>query len=218
MFATYALSQEKYTVFGFRLAAGGSKMKGIENYEQTQIIPGSSLTTLNPYTSRAGVAYDFGFTIQSMRNKLMIQGDFLFSVMRTRLGNAYIHSFDHLKNIGSYYNNITVNFGTKIPINNDIRFVMGGGPYIGFDMSSWLFEDDSYSKNGGLTSSMDGTLYTDEADYKNFDFGYSILAGFEYGNLQFAINYYHGLYNIVYDVSPLYNRSCKLSFVYFFFM
>lgn len=211
-------NENEYARIGFRFAAGGSTMKGMDNYERKMIIPGTNLTTIHPYRSGFAPAWDFGFTIQKVKNRLLIQGDFLYSMMNTRVANAFIDKSERVKKIQSFYNNIAINFGTMIPINENYRFIIGIGPYIGFDPIRWLTSSDSYSKSAGCDTTVpyEGILDTEDADYRNFDFGGSVLFGLEYQRIQFALNYYHGLYNIVKDDHPLYNRSYKLSLIYFF--
>lgn len=84
-------------------------------------------------------------------------------------------------------------------------------------MGSIAGTDRSYGKDKKPSSDIyDGELKTDDANYKYFDWGGSILLGIEHNNYQVALNYHHGLYNIVYDQYPLYNRTLKLSVTYFF--
>jgi hypothetical protein len=83
-------------------------------------------------------------------------------------------------------------------------------------MALFASKDREYGKNKNKSVPYEEVLATDEADYKKLDWGASLLLGLEYQNYQFALTYYHGLYNIVYDGSPLYNRTLKLSVVYFF--
>ena len=211
-------AQENYTVFGIKLAVGGSKMYGINEYAKNNVIPGSSLTTLNSYSPSVYAAWDLGFVLQVMRNKLMIQTELIYSYTNTKLNNAYVNKTDRLKRIRVYNDNLVVNFGTKIRINDDFRFVAGLGPYIGFNIEHWFSAPSNlYGIHSGASSPpFEGVLDAEEADYKDFDFGGSLLAGIEYQNMQFAINYYHGLTSIVKDIHPLYNRSLKLSVTYFF--
>jgi hypothetical protein len=213
-------SQETYTAFGFRGAIGASTFKGMDKYESTNRIPGTNITTIGSYKSGIFPAWDLGLTVQHGRNNFMIQGDLTTSYYNTNLNNAYISETSKIKRIRLYYTNIALNFGAKHILNNDLRLVMGLGPYIGFDPFSWLSSRErTYSKKlNGNTSSIiyDDVLDGEDTDFKTFDFGGSILIGIEYRNLQFALNYYHGLYNIVDDEFPLYNRAVKASVVYFF--
>ena len=216
--AINTFSQEIYTAFGLRGAIGISKFSGMKGYETAGIIPGSYFTTTGPYSSTIFPAWDLGLTVQHGRNNFVIQGDLLISYLNTGLKNAYIDKDEKLKRIRAYYTNLTINFGTKWLINDNARLIAGLGPYIGFDATGWLTgRSNNYGIDGGGYSLPDeGVLDTEEADYKTFDFGGSILLGMEYKNYQFALNYYHGLYNVVKDDSSLYNRALKLSVVYFF--
>jgi hypothetical protein len=211
-------AQENYVAFGFKASFGFSKFSGMDRYEEASIIPGSSFMTESPYTSGIFPAWDLGIVVQGMRDRLMIQGDLTVSYLNTKLNNAYVGDMGQMKRIRIFYNNISVNLGTKIPVNDNYRFVLGGGPYIGFDMSTWFSSrSNHYGINEGSYSlPEERVLDAEEADYKVFDFGGSVLAGIEYKNMQFALNYHHGLINVVKDEFPLRNRSCKLNFIYFF--
>ena len=216
---SFSLSaQENYTAFGLKASFGFSKFRGMDEYEKASVIPGSCFMTVSPYTSGVFPAWDIGFVVQHMRDRLMIQGDFTVSYLNTKLNNAYVDKMGEMKRIRIFYNNMSVNLGTKIPINENLRFVMGGGPYIGFDMSTWFSSRSNFYgvDNYSYTLPDDGVLDAEDADYKVFDFGASVLAGVEYWNIQISLNYQHGLVNVVKDEYPLYNRSCKLNFTYFF--
>lgn len=216
---TFQISaQERYTVFGLKASFGFSKLSGMDRYEDESIIPGSTFMTESPYTSGIYPAWDLGIVVQHVCDRLMIQGDFTISYLNTKLNDAYVGDMGQMKRIRLFYNNMSINLGTKIPVNDNYRFVVGGGPYIGFDMSRWFQRyTNRYGKEEELYLLPEGgVLDAEDADYKSFDFGGSILAGIEYRNMQFALNYHHGLANVVKDKYPLYNRSCKLNFIYFF--
>ncbi|MBD8389422.1 outer membrane beta-barrel protein [Dysgonomonas sp. BGC7] len=216
-FCLYTLAQDNYTVFGVKLSIGSSKYSGMDKYENAKIIPGSSLKTIDTYSSDYYPAWDLGLILQVMRNNLMIQADYSFACTNTKLNNAYINKTDRLKRIRNSTQNLVINLGTKIPISEDFRLIAGLGPYIGFDYTRWMTGSDSYKIEGGSTSlPIDGILDTEDADYHNFDFGGSVLIGVEHKNIQLSFNYMHGLTNIVKDEFPLYNRSYKLGLIYFF--
>jgi hypothetical protein len=209
-------SQEIYTAVGLRGAIGISKLSGMKNYESAGIIPGSGIVTAGPYKSNVLPTWDIGFTIQHGRNNFVVQVDYLATYQNTGLRNANINETDKMKRITGLYANLAANFGSKWIINDNYRLIFGLGPYVGVDFFGLIEgRDRSYGKNSG-DYPYDGELEMNDADYKKFDFGGSILLGIEYQEYQFALNYYHGLNNIVYDDSPLYNRALKLSVVYFF--
>lgn len=199
-------SQETYTVFGVRGGLGMSDVKGMNEYAARGWIPGTIIITDNPYTATPWFTWDVGLTLQHMRNGLMIQGDFSLSY-----SNVKLKKVKDPTRIRFSYDNLSVVAGTKIPINDRYRVVIGAGLYFGYDMTAlW---DGSRSDN---PMTFDEVLDAKDALYKNVDFGGSVLAGVEVDNLQFALNYQHGFINIVKDEYPLYNRICKLSVVYFF--
>lgn len=209
-------SQEIYTAFGLRGAIGISKLSGMKSYESASIIPGSGIVTTAPYSSNVLPAWDIGFSLQHGRNSFFAQIDYIVTFQNTGLRNAYINDNDKIKRISCMYVNLAVNFGTKWIINDDYRLLFGLGPYAGVDFDGIITGNDrSYGKNSA-DYPYDGELEMNDADYKKFDWGASILLGLEYQHYQFALNYYHGLNNIVYDDSPLRNRALKLSVVYFF--
>lgn len=218
LLSTNILGQETYTVVGFRASFGMSTLHGIETYARKSRVPGTGIYTDSPYNTALFPAWDFGFTIQYMRDNLMIQGDFTFATYaNVKLTNAKI-SGSSLNRIRLHYNNLNIIGGTKIPVNENFRFIMGLGPYIGFDMTAWLSgREPTYGKGNNSTSFLSkGILDAEEADYKQSDFGGMVLAGVEFNNIQIALNYQHGLKNIVKDDYPLYNRIYRISTIYFF--
>ncbi|NDV95956.1 hypothetical protein D0T84_13695 [Dysgonomonas sp. 521] len=213
-------SQEVYMAVGFRGAIGISKLNGMKPYESASILPGSCMITSAPYRSSVYPAWDFGLTIQYGRNSFVVQTDLIVSCLNTGLKDAYVSDDHRIKRITGIYANLAINFGNKWHLNDNYRLIVGLGPYIGVDIygvASNPNEERLYGKNAGKNRvSANDELGTDEGDYRNFDFGGTILAGIEYHRWQFALNYYHGLQNIVKDDSPLYNRALKASVTYFF--
>lgn len=202
--AIFSAAQEKYTTFGLKAAIGGSTFRGMDKYSQMGKIPGSDISTTPGFSSGILPSWDFGIVVQHMNNGLLIQGEFITSNQGIKLKNADI------KEISGLFCTINIDFGTKIIINDRLRGIVGLGPYVSFNFMKWISGYDNY------ISTYDSILEISDANYRSADFGGSVIAGLEYENMQFTVNYYHGLYNIVFDEHSLYNRICKLSFVYFF--
>ncbi len=211
-------SQESYTSFGVRGAIGISQLRGMKPYESAGIIPGSYFTTTGAYQSGVLPTWDIGYSVQKGKNNFVLQVDYLVTYINTGLKNAYIGESEKIKRITGFYTNLAFNFGVKWAIKDDYRLIFGLGPYVGMDIMGLIAGTDrSYGKDKKPSSGVyDEELKTDDANYKYFDWGGSILLGIEHNNYQFALNYHHGLYNIVYDQYPLYNRTLKLIVTYFF--
>lgn len=211
-------AQETYTVFGVRAGFGLSNLDGMGPYRNTGRLPGTNIFTKDQYKTSVYPAWDIGVSMQHVKDKVMIQCDFILaSYLNTRLKNAYVDE-KKLSKIRLFYNNINVVGGTKIPINENFRYVLGIGPYIGFDMTGWFSDRDRrYGKRGdGSTFLFGGTLEAEEADYREFDFGGIIMTGIEIKNIQLALTYQHGFTNVVKDDFSLYNRVYKIAMTYFF--
>lgn len=218
-FASFNIySQEVYTVFGVRGGAGLSSLRGLDDFGKLQRLPGTDINIHDAYSGKPYFAWDLGLTVQHMRNKLLLQGEvILASYANSKLEDVYINQAK-IKRIKLFYNSINILAGTKIPLSETFRLVAAGGPYVGFDVSSWFSErNPRLGKNGDNSNLIfGGTLKAKDADFKESDFGVVVMAGIEIENIQLALNYQHGLVNVVKDTNSLYNRIYKLSMVYFF--
>lgn len=209
--------EDNYVVFGARLGGGVSMLHGVKNYNDR--LPGTNLEMTN-FSASPSTTLDIGFVVQAMQNNILFQWDLNYALQRTNIKNAYLTSGifeEHVKSIQSSYLRLSLNVGSKIPITQDFRLLGGFGPYGGLNLSGLASGNDKANgHNGGNYLVDDEFLDIGEADYKNFDYGISVLAGIEIKNWQIAFNYYHGIKNIVKDIHPIYNRSLQLNFVIFF--
>lgn len=196
-----------YIAVGFKGGLGISNLNGIDKYGDR--IPGTSI--IEPgYKSTVYPALDLGVAAQIMyTNNLLLQGEFAFSST-----GAFINKSEYVESIYGFFTTLYTYAGTKIPINDDFRFVFGAGPYIGYDITAWLSTND-YGRNSSDKYPAEGILEMSAADYKDYDIGITGMAGIEYRNWQFVFNYNRGLTNIVNDVHRLQTRRYKLGIVYF---
>ncbi|WP_165022103.1 outer membrane beta-barrel protein [Dysgonomonas sp. ZJ279] len=203
-------SSVEYIAYGLRFGIGASKFKGLEDYRYLGRLPGTDIPAQD-YSSTFRLAFDAGVSAQIMfYNKLLIQGDLYFSYAGAGLKGANAITYDDRRNtrISAYYTVLSIHVGRKMPVNDKFRFIVGAGPYGGLESTSWLYDEDAHTPEEDLSIGY--------GDFKKYDFGLSLMGGVEVGNVQFTIDYNHGLVNIVNDDYPLYNRVIKLSTIYFF--
>ncbi len=102
---------------------------------------------------------------------------------------------------------VPLNLAYKFPINNDAKFFLQAGPYIGYALSG----KDKYSDG------TDDIKFGEKGGMKRGDFGIGFGAGLEFGAIVASLNYELGLSNMLDDATyKQKNKVIQISVAYMF--
>ncbi len=102
---------------------------------------------------------------------------------------------------------VPLNLAYKFPINNDAKFFLQAGPYIGYALSG----KDKYSDG------TDDIKFGEKGGMKRGDFGIGVGAGLEFGAIVASLNYELGLSNMLDDATyKQKNKVIQISVAYMF--
>jgi OmpA-OmpF porin, OOP family len=95
------------------------------------------------------------------------------------------------------YIEVPLNLIVKLPLGRTVKFIFGGGPYVGFFFDGYL-KTETISKDGAyfLNENLDPPVGDGPGKYSTFDYGLNGLAGFEIGRVFLTANYSRGFKDI----------------------
>ena len=195
-----------YTSMGIHVGAGVSSLKGLKRYKGLPAEPLNELVVKNRF------AWDFGLSFQTgFRDDFFFQTECNVGMIGAGLDGVYNYLSDNkkvkIKTLDISSMQLNLYLGKKKAFSDNFRLFVSAGPYIDWDFGeSFLYDNDKESIINGLH----------DADFKGWDFGLVIAAGFEYGPWQISLNPRFGFIDISKDKSGVYHRVYKMAVTYHF--
>ena len=144
----------------------------------------------------------------SLNENLMFQPGLIFSQQGGKWkvsGSEDGVKYDVKLGMTLNYLQIPLNFQYKHDLENDLSLLLQAGPYLGYWIKGKMKMKVSASE-GGTSMNVSNTEKVkfgsgDDADFKAFDFGLGVGAGFQYGNIQAVLGGNFGLAKLDPDVN-----------------
>lgn len=167
----------------------------------SSVIESNNLSNWNSikdnYKSRLGLHAGFLADIP-VSGKLYFQPGVQYSAK----GRKFAQTYDTAAHDTAWHNYIQyvnyieapLNLVLKFPLGKNLKFIIGGGPYMAFFFNGKENNEVSY-KNGDFTTNevTDLPVGNGPGKYKTFDYGVNGLAGLEIGRVFLTVNYSRGL-------------------------
>jgi len=194
--ASFNVYGQEYISLAMRAGIGVSSLKG---FDRSEIFKKNGL---NNISTGSRLTWDVGFALQAGMG-----GGFFFQTEANvgMLGAS-------IEGMGTTYGDVTSvdvssfqscnYFGKKIVLGEDTRFFVGLGLYVDFMMDTLIDSDNPE--------------FIDK-NFKDWDFGATMMTGIDYGNLQFSINPQIGFIDLTRDRPSVFNRAFKIALTYHFF-
>lgn len=195
---SYTLYGQEYMAMGIRGAGGFSTLK---NISRSSIFPTNGL---NGVSEGNRFAWDIGISFQGgLENNFFCQTDATVGMLGASLKNTGYKYGGGINKIDYHSFQSNIYLGKKIPVNENFRFLLAVGLYIDFHMDTSLLGESN-------------TPEFIRENFKDWDFGGTLMAGFECGKVQFAINPQIGFVDLTRDHSRAFNRNLKFAITYYF--
>lgn len=223
---------------GIGLGLGASTMTGLDGKTHYPTsVPGTDIYYSDGLSSRYSFAGNLNVTMQfNPSSRFVFQPEMNLNVVGTTLRGAYKNDSDRsrLSSIVLPYIDLSLLVALRTPIRQTkYSIVIGGGPYIAYDMYEFSdmmvmisdsYDEDDWDDNGydeyaiGKKSLLGTDVYDSrEINFRKIDWGFYLMAGVEFSNVQISIRPQFGMTNLSKESDyNIRNRSYKINLTVFF--
>ncbi|MBK5722544.1 PorT family protein [Dysgonomonas sp. Marseille-P4677] len=214
---------DKYSCFGLRLGLGMSTLSGLDGRTYLPVEQLGDLSTGYRFSWDVGASVQLGWG-----DGYVVQTELWAGMQGARLKGVYKDGMD-VDELSISNVQLTVTYGKKVYMNDNLRLIITAGPYIGYDMTA---EGDGYSDGNGISdwdsdydefgmtksaTTKSVTIDTDnERIFREVDFGMTLIAGIETNGFQIAFSPQFGLTNLSRTNPKVSHRVYKLAVTYYF--